>query len=166
MPSQTSFCQDCEGDNGGVFDGGSYTIQCIVGASRSDRTYFDHLFRALVRTVMILICSQRAAIHAKRLTIMKNDSSFILDLWHTIDKDCAIGRYDEASAAIIGRRKAKRTLARRAHRAKCRQQVAEKKLEGLKPIVKNGLIRGWRPRQDDEASDDDLFSERYLQEGE
>jgi hypothetical protein len=114
---------------------------------------------------MMLTSSQRAAIHAKRQTIMKSDSSFILDIWHTIDKDCAIGRYDEASAEIIGRRKAKRTLARRAHRAKCRQQVAEKKLEGLKPIVKNGLIRGWRPRQDGEASDDDLFSERHLAEG-
>ena len=103
--------------------------------------------------------SQRAAIHAKRQTIKKIDSDFILDLWYTIDKDCAIARINRDTDDIVGRRLADREIVRQAHRAKCRDEVARKKREGLKPIVKNGLIKGWRQRMDDEASDDGYFRE-------
>jgi hypothetical protein len=36
----------------------------------------------------------------------------------------------------------------------------------VKPIVKNGLIRGQRIQQDGKASDDNFFSETHLAEGE
>jgi hypothetical protein len=106
----------------------------------------------------VLTNSQRAAIHAKRITIMPPDSYFVRNMWHTIDKDCAIGAYDDASARIIGRRWADITNKRQAKLAECRALVAEKKREGLKPVTKAGEIKGWRPMRDDEASDDDLFS--------
>jgi hypothetical protein len=89
---------------------------------------------------------------------MPPDSYFVRNMWHTIDKDCAIGAYDDASARIIGTRKAALTNKREARLTECRALVAEKMKEGLKPIVKAGYIKGWRPRLDDEAADDNLFS--------
>jgi len=111
-----------------------------------------------ITLVVRLTDSQRAAIHAKRITIKPEDSRFVRNMWNTIDPDCAIGGIDEASARIIGRRKAAIMNKRQAYLAKCRAEVAEKKRDGLKPIVKAGLIKGWRPRGDDEKSDDDLFN--------
>ena len=88
---------------------------------------------------------------------MKPDSEFIRDLWHTIDKDCAIGAPDQASARIIGERLAAVTNSRSGYKTKYRAQIAEKKKEGLKPIVKNGLIKGWTKRLDSEKNVDILF---------
>ena len=85
---------------------------------------------------------------------MKPDSEFIRDLWHTIDKDCAIGAPDQASARIIGERLAAVTNSRSGYKTKCQAQIAEKKKEGLKPIVKNGLIKGWTKILDGETSGD------------
>ena len=87
---------------------------------------------------------------------MKPDSDFIQDVWRTIDKDCAIGAPDQASARIIGERLAAVENRRSDYKIKCRAQIAEKKKEGLKPIVKHGLIKGWRKRRDGETSDDNL----------
>jgi len=105
----------------------------------------------------LLTSSQRAAIHAKRQTIMKPDSDFIRDVWRTIDKDCAIGAPDQASARIIGERLAAVENRRSDYKIKCRAQIAEKKKEGLKPIVKHGLIRGWTQILDGETIDSNLF---------
>jgi len=110
------------------------------------------------RLAVPLTSSQRAAIHAKRITIMPPDSYFVRNIWYAIDKDCAIGAYDDASAKIIGTRRAQITNKRQAYLAECRALVAEKLLEGLKPIVKAGYIKGWRHRRDDEVADDNLFS--------
>lgn len=88
---------------------------------------------------------------------MKPDSDFIRDVWRTIDKDCAIGAPDQASARIIGERLAAVENRRSDYKIKCRAQIAEKKKEGLKPIVKHGLIRGWTQILDGETIDSNLF---------
>ena len=105
----------------------------------------------------LLTSSQRAAIHAKRQTIMKPDSDFIRDVWRTIDKDCAIGVPDQASARIIGERLAAIANRRSDYKIKCRAEIAEKKTEGLKPIVKQGRIQGWTQRLDSEMNADIPF---------
>jgi hypothetical protein len=43
------------------------------------------------------------------------------------------------------------------YKIKCRAQIAERKKEDLKPIVKHGLIRGWTKRLDGEMNDDILL---------
>src|ERR1700686_3226827 len=55
-----------------------------------------------ITLVVRLTDSQRAAIHAKHITIKPEDSRFVRNMWNTIDPDCAIGGIDEASARIIG----------------------------------------------------------------
>jgi hypothetical protein len=105
----------------------------------------------------LLTSSQRAAIHAKRQTIMKPDSDFIRDVWRTIDKDCVIRAPDQASARIIGERLAAVVNKRSDYKIKRRAQIAKKKKEGLKPIVKQGRIKGRTQRLDSEMNDDILF---------
>jgi hypothetical protein len=78
-------------------------------------------------------------------------------MWHTIDIEYAIGTFDDASVRIIGVRTAEIDNKRQAELAECRALVAAKIPEGLKPIVKGGRIKGWRPRRENEAADDNLF---------
>ena len=85
---------------------------------------------------------------------MKPDSEFIRDLWHTIDKDYAIGAPGQASTRIIGERLAAVTNSRSGYKTKCQAQIAEEKKEGLNPIVKNGLIKRWTKILDGETSGD------------
>lgn len=93
---------------------------------------------------------------------MPRDSCILLDLWAVLDPDSAIGSRQTASKMLSDKAAQRKKDQRVRDNAKLQQLIRAHKVRGEKAIVKQGLLKGWRPIVEaDSSEDEDMLEIRY-----
>src|SRR5579859_5747428 len=93
--------------------------------------------------------------HAKRVTVMSRDHVILRDMWAVLDPDSSIGsrgadQRTSSDQAANGKKEQRVRDNRSIH-----TRIQAHKVRGEKAIVKQGMIKGWRPIVEEDSREDE-----------
>ena len=122
-------------------------------------TYFELMYLAFGITVNH---RNKLAIHAKRVTILPRDHVILRELWAVLDPNSAIGSHVSDQKTTSDQAAKRKQDQRVRDNESIHTQIRAHKDRGEKAIVKQGMIKGWRPIvEEDSSEDEDTLEARY-----